>query len=347
VPTVAADMSQQEQLLVAAAKGGDDQAFTALIQPYRREIHVHCYRLLGSFHDAEDAFQDTLLRAWRLLGSFEGRAPFRAWLYRIATNVCLSMLARAKVRALAAHDPPPVDLPHGEPGAMLHLTPYPDRLLDEITDAEPGPDVRLEQREAVELAFVAAVQLLPPRQRAVLALRDVLGFSAAEVAELLETTVASVTSALQRARTTLAREQRAAPAGRPHRPASAGAERDVVRRYVDAWHRADIDRLVSLLTEDAVLAMPPLPLRYVGREQIAGFFATVPAGGQLDRILLVETRANGRPAVAAYAEDPVDRVHRAFGIMLLAMDGEQITSIVGFADPTMFSAFGLPQSLEE
>jgi RNA polymerase sigma-70 factor (ECF subfamily) len=296
-----------------------EDSFRSLTEPYVRELHLHCYRMLGSLHDAEDALQETLLRAWRHYGSLEGRGSVRALLYRIATNVCLTAAARAQSSRLA---------------------PYPDGLLDELPSEEAGPAARYDLRESVQLAFLAAVQHLPARQRAVLLLHDVLGWSAREVAELLDSTTAAVNSALQRARSTL--ERRRTDRQSPPRD----VERRPVRRYVEAWDAVDIEGLVALLREDAVLTMPPFPMRYVGRTAIAEFFATVPAGGALDQIRLVEIRANRQPAVAAYVFDPEGRAHRAYGVMVLTLDGDAIATITGFSDPSVFPVFGLPLELE-
>ena len=327
--------------LLKAARAGDGDAFTRLVAPHTRALHLHCYRMLGSLHDAEDALQETLIRAWRNLAQFGERSSFGRWLYRIATNVCLTMLARRK--PLPA---PPEPLPPApEADDQIVLNPYPDTLLSELPSSEPEPAARYDARESVQLAFLAAVQVLPPRQRAALLLRDVLGWSADEVAELLETTRASVNSALQRARETLERRRaegrlelgRAAPAE--------GAAAEVVGRFVEAWEAVDIPRLVALLREDAVMTMPPAPLLYRGSRVIGDFFATVPLEGALDRTRLLATRANGQPAVAVYFPDDETGGHRAYGLMVLVLDDDRIAEIVGFADPSLFPAFGLPAEL--
>ena len=328
-----------EAVLVAAARAGDEAAFRALTEPYRRELHVHCYRMLGSLHDAEDAFQETLLRAWRHLASFEPRSSIRAWLYRIATNVCLTAAARRQ------REPAPIthDLTTSE-GEAITLAPYPDALLDELSSAEPG--ARYDLDESVQLAFLAAVQLLPPRQRAVLLLRDVLGFAAAEVAELTDASTASVNSALQRARATLEQRRRDGRLDRTRTPPPDDVERSLVRRYIEAWQSVDIDALVALLREDAVMTMPPEPLLFRGAQAIGDFFATVPAGGALDEIRLLPTRANRKPALAAYLLDRESGNHQAYGLMVLSLDGDAIAEITGFADPTLFPLFGLPAELD-
>lgn len=328
--------------LLALARSGDQRAFADLVGPHLRELHVHCYRMLGSFQDAEDVTQEVLLRAWRHLDRFENRSSLRQWLYRIATNRCLTFQARAGTSPAGAETaPPPPNAPDVE---VVALQPYPDSRLSLLP--EHDPQARYDLQESVDLAFLSAIQLLPARQRAVLLLRDVLAFSAAETAGLLDTTVAAVNSALQRGRAAL-REQRAAGRLRPGRRAeSSAAERFILHRYLAAWHACDITGLVALLREDALLTMPPFPLAYRGREAIAQFLATVPAGGRLDQIALVPTRANMRPAVAAYVRDPGGRRAAAYGIMVLTIDGSTIGEITGFADPALFSLFGLPGHLE-
>jgi RNA polymerase sigma-70 factor, ECF subfamily len=315
--------------LLRAALDGDQARFGLLVAPHVRELQVHCYRMLGSFHDAEDATQETLLSAWRHLDTFQGRGPLRAWLYRIATTTCLKLLESRQRRRVAAR-------PDG--AEVRWLEPYPDRLLDDLPHDGPDPAALAEQRESVALAFVVALQQLTARQRAVLVLREVLGWSAAEVAELLETSVPAVNSALQRARATLA--QARPPAGSSARSLPA-QERDVVRRFMLAWQRRDLQGLAALLAEDAILHMPPQSLRYLGRERIVGFFGAVPADGRLDRIRLVATRANGQPALAAYLP-AADGAHRAYGVMVLVVAEDRIQAITGFQDASLFQAFGLP-----
>jgi len=312
-----------EPALIAAAGTGDEGAFGELADRYRRELHVHCYRMLGSVHDAEDALQETLLRAWRHLSSFEGRSSFRAWLYRIATNVCLAAIAR---RPRLAEEP-------------IVLTPYPDAWLDELPGEVAEPSARYDLRESVQLALVAAVQRLPPRQRAALLLRDVLGFSAKEVADLLEVSPTSVHSAVRRARATIAR---AAP---ERSPPPDDVQQSLVKRYIEAWESVDIAALLALMREDAVMTMPPDPAVFLGRREIVDFFATVPAGGALDEIPLVQTRANRQPAVGAYFPDPEAGVYRPYGIMVLTLDGESIAEITGCTDPSVFPLLELPAEL--
>jgi RNA polymerase sigma-70 factor (ECF subfamily) len=316
--------------LLQAALAGDQARFGLLVEPHVRELHVHCYRMLGSFHDAEDAMQETLLRAWRHLHTFQGRGPLRAWLYRIATTTCLKLLASAQRRRVAGSDG--ADVPY--------LEPYPDRLLDDLPDTGPDPAAVAEQRESVALAFVVALQQLTARQRAVLVLREVLGWSAAEVAVLLETSVPAVNSALQRARARLARVLSPASISARSLPVQ---EQLVVRRFMLAWQRRDLEGLAALLREDAVLHMPPQSLRLMGRGQVASFFGAVPADGRLDRIRLVATRANGHPALAAYLP-AADGSYRAYGVMVLVVDEGGIRAITGFQDASLFSAFGLPKT---
>lgn len=329
-----------EAVLVAAARDGDETAFRALTEPYGRELHVHCYRMLGSFQDAEDALQETLLRAWRHLSGFESRSSFRAWLYRIATNVCLKAAARRRPEA-----PMPSPYPSTPDGESIPLAPYPDALLDELPSATTEPGARYDLHESVQLAFLAAVQVLPPRQRAVLLLRDVLGFAANEVAELIGSTTAGVNSALQRARATLEQRRENGLLELTRTPPGDSVERSLVRRYVQAWESVDVPRLVALLREDAIMTMPPAPLLFRGREAIGSFFSTVPAGGALDEIRLLPTRANRQSALAGYVLDREADVYRAYGIMVLTLDGEAIAEITGFSDPMLFPLFGLPTEL--
>jgi RNA polymerase sigma-70 factor (ECF subfamily) len=293
----------------------DERAFALLIEPHRRALHLHCYRMLGSLHDADDALQETMLRAWKGSDRYEPRAQLGTWLHTIATNVCLTAIARRRAR--------PVELVED----LDHLQPYPDRLLDDLV-----------ARETVELAFITAIQLLPPKQRAVLILRDVLGWSAKEVAAALQEPVGAVTSSLQRARRRLERADR-----RPS--ASAEGERTLVERFMAAWDAVDIDALVALLTEDAVMTMPPERMSIAGAPAIGGFFATVPLEGRLEEIRLVPTAVNRQPALAAYAPDE-ERTHRPYGLMVLQIDGDLISGIVGFPDPWLFEQCGLPSELD-
>jgi RNA polymerase sigma-70 factor, ECF subfamily len=312
-----------EAQLLAGARAGDNDAFTALVAPHRRALHLHCYRMLGSLDDADDALQEAQLLAWRGLHTFAGRAPLRHWLYRIATTTCLKII-RARGRV-----PQPA-------GDLSFLQPYPDRLLDQLAAADPDPAAVVEQRDTVALAFVVALQRLPATQRAALLLRDVLAYSPAETARLLDTSVPAANSLLQRARATLGADH-GAGRSRPLDP----TDHQIVQRFVDAWRRRDIPGLAALLAEDAVLRMPPQRAEYAGRDSIVDFFATVPAGGRLDLIDLVEVRANGQPALAAYLPDDGDTC-RGYGIMVLDLAGGTISTITGFPDPALFAAFDLP-----
>ncbi|MFE9424645.1 sigma-70 family RNA polymerase sigma factor [Kitasatospora sp. NPDC006697] len=326
--------------LLTRARAGDGEAFRALVQPYQAELQVHCYRMLGSFQDAEDALQDTLLAAWQGIDGFEQRASLRTWLYRIATNRCLNARRSASRRRAKEWNVPQVEPP--EPtrlGEAVWLQPYPDSLLQAALDAPLGPEARYERAESVSLAFVTALQLLPPRQLAVLVLRDVLGFHAAEVADMLDATVDSVTSALKRARAAL---QRRSPAAgqRPPAPGSA-AEEAIVARFVRAWESADVDALVDLLTDEVFVSMPPVPFEYEGRELAARFCAAVLHAGR--RFELVPTRANGQPAFGAYLRGP-DGLSHGTGLFVLTLAGRRISALTRF-ESGVLPWFGLPRSL--
>jgi RNA polymerase sigma-70 factor (ECF subfamily) len=292
----------------------DEQAFALLIEPHRRALHLHCYRMLGSLHDADDALQETMLRAWQGSGRYEQRAKLGAWLHTIATNVCLTAIARRRAR--------PAEVVED----LEHLQPYPDRLLEDLV-----------VRETVELAFITAIQLLPPKQRAVLILRDVLGWSAKETAEALEDSVAAVNSALQRARAGV-------EGARRHIPAPGGRERALVKRFMAAWDAVDVDGLVALLTKDALMTMPPERMRFASARAIGDFFGSVPQDGRLDEIRLVPTSVNRQPALAAYSRGD-DGKHRPYGLMVLQIEGDLISGIVGFPDPWLFERSGLPAEL--
>ena len=332
--------------LVDRARAGDGQAFGELVGPYRRELQVHCYRILGSALDAEDALQETLVAAWQGLPGFEGRSSVRSWLYQIATRRCLNALRSASRRPQMDWPPPGVELP--EPtrlGEVVWLEPYPDILLEGLADAAPGPEARYEAREAISVAFVTALQLLPPRQRAVLILRDVLGFRASEAANILDCTEESVTSALKRARAAL-QYQRARSPGREPPPPDSARERALVRRFTQAYEAGDVHEVVALLTEDAWLIMPPVPLRYQGREPIARFLAATGfRPGRAAR--LVPTRANGQPAFGLYVRDPQAPVAHASGILVLTLAGSQISAMTGFLDNSALPIFGLPRTLPD
>jgi RNA polymerase sigma-70 factor (TIGR02960 family) len=334
-----------EGLLTRAAQG-DEDAFRELTDPYRRELQAHCYRILGSMQDAEDVLQETLVGAWRGLESFEQRASVRAWLYRIATNRALNALRDAGRRP-----PPALDLPFETPeptrvGEPTWIEPYADILLEGVLDASPGPDARYEIRETVELAFIAALQHLPPRQRAALVLRDVLGFHAAEVADMLDTSVDSIKSALKRARATL--EQRRPPTDRPRCPLpDSPGERELVRRFADAFQADDINGLVALLTEDVWLTMPPTPLEYQGPTLIASFLRENVTWRRGQSYRLVPTRANTQPAFGCYRTDAHGAIAHATGLVVLTLEGERIAAITQFMNPSILSRFGLPRTLRD
>jgi RNA polymerase sigma-70 factor (ECF subfamily) len=360
-----------EQGLLDRARAGDEQAFGRVIEPHRGELHAHCYRMLGSVHDAEDAVQDTWLRAWRSLGRFEGRSTLRSWLYTIATNVCLDQIAKRPKRVLPIDYGPSSD-PHVAPGDPLvesvWIEPYPDEILG-VEDGLAAPDATYERRESVELAFVAALQHLPANQRAVLILRAVLGFSAKEVAEALETSVASVNSALQRARATV--EERVPEQSQQATLRALGDEnvRELVDRYVDAWERCDVEAFAAMLAEDATFAMPPLSSWYRGRETIAQWAAGFPLSG-LWRWHVIRATANGQPALGFYAWNADEERYRPFALNVLGFRGSEVSDVTAFiarsAEPRdpeaferypdepldeakiddVFGRFGLPKTID-
>jgi RNA polymerase sigma-70 factor (TIGR02960 family) len=328
--------------LLSKARAGDGDAFRELTEPHRRELQVHCYRMLGSVQDAEDTVQDTLLAAWQGLGGFiEERASLRTWLYRIATNRCLNARRSASRRPAKEWDVPKVEPP--EPtrlGEVVWLEPYPDALLEGAVGAPLGPEARYEQTESISLAFVTALQVLPPRQLAVLILRDVLGFHANEVADMLDSTVESVNSALKRARASLERHQLAA--GRELPPVAGSPSEDaIVAKFAHAWESADLGALVALLTDDVFISMPPMPLEYQGREVVTRFCASLFDAGR--RFDLVPTRANGQPAFGAYLRSP-DGIRHGTGLYVLTLTGDRICAMTRF-DNSVLPWFGLPRSL--
>jgi RNA polymerase sigma-70 factor (TIGR02960 family) len=328
--------------LLSRARAGDGDAFRALTEPHRRELQVHCYRMLGSFQDAEDALQDTLLAAWQDLGGFAGRASLRTWLYRIATNRCLNALRAASRRPAKEWDVPKVEPP--EPtrlGEVVWLEPYPDAVLEGATGAPLGPEARYEQSESISLAFVTALQVLPPRQLAVLILRDVLGFHASEVADMLDSTVESVNSALKRARAGLQRRHPATADQEPPPAAGSPSEGAIVARFVRAWEAADMGALVALLTDDVFMSMPPMPFEYEGRDVVARFCASLFGAGR--RFDLVPTRANGQPAFGAYLRGPTGVSH-GVGLYVLTLAGDRICALTRF-ETSVLPWFGLPRSL--
>jgi RNA polymerase sigma-70 factor, ECF subfamily len=361
----------RERELLDAARGGDEGAYQRLVQPHQGELHAHCYRMLGSVHDAEDALQDAMLRAWRGMSRFEGRSSLRSWLYKIATNACLDVIGKRPKRVVPVDYGPATD-PHDGPGMPVSesawVEPYPDETL-EVEDGYASPGARYEQREAVELAFIAALQYLPASQRAVLILREVLGFSAKEVAETLETTTASVNSALQRARAAV--DERLPGQSQQETLRSVGDDeiREVVESYVDAWERGDIEGVVAMLTEDAAIAMPPLASWFEGGA-LPGFLATGPLSGDW-RWRHIPVRANGQPAIAVYCWDANEKSYLPFSLGILTFDGSRIKDATYFinrsieatdraayarwpeqpaADPATalvdFERFGLPDRLD-
>lgn len=328
--------------LITRARAGDGDAFRELTEPHRRELHVHCYRMLGSFHDAEDALQDTLLSAWQGIGAFQRRASIRTWLYQIATNRCLDTLRSASRRPSAPWDIPEVEPPDPTRlGEFVWLEPFPDALLDGAVGAPPGPAALYEQAEAISLAFVTALQALPARQLAVLILRDVLGYHAKEVAEMLDTTVESVTSALKRARAGLQRQLPPTDDRQPPPAPGSPAEQALVAKFVRAYASADIDALIALLTEDIYVSMPPIPLEYHGRADVARFYATILRPDWTYDF--VPTRANGQPALAAYLRAPTG-IRHGIGLVVLTLNGDRISAITRF-DTSVLPSFGLPRSL--
>ena len=330
--------------LIDRARAGDGEAFGQLTALHRRELLVHCYRILGSLQDAEDALQDTLLAAWQGLAAFEGRASIRTWLYRVATSRCLNILRSASRRPAMDWSVPDVEsIEPTRMGEVVWLEPYPDVLLEGVVARPPGPEARYESAEAISLAFVTALQLLPPRQRAVLILRDVLGFHAAEVAEMLEASQESVTSALKRARATLGRHL--PPSGQRMPPPQPGSEveQQLVTRLTRAYETGDVDGLVALLTDDVWVRMPPVPLEYQGRDLAARFNATI-TFRQGRTYQLVRTRANGQLAFGAYLRDPGGGVSHAMGLLVFTVTGDRICAVTRF-DNSVLPRFGLPRSL--
>ena len=328
--------------LIERARAGDGEAFRELTEPYRRELRVHCYRMLGSLQDADDAVQETLIAAWQGLGGFEERASIRTWLYRIATNRCLN--AR---RAAGRHPVKEWDIAEYRPpeptrfNEIVWLEPFPDSLLGGVTDVPPGPEARYEQSESMSLAFVTALQVLPPRQVAVLVLRDVLGFHAIEVAEMLDSTVDSVNSLLKRARAGLQRRRSGGPEREPAPALGSAVEQATVTEFVCAYEAGDLDALIGLLTGDVFLSMPPLPLEYEGIDVVRRFYASMMGSGR--RFDLVPTRANGQPAFGAYLRTP-SGVRHGTGLLVLTLAGDRISSVTRF-DTSVLPWFGLPRSL--
>lgn len=326
--------------LLTRARSGDDVAFEELVHPYLRELHAHCYRILGSVADTEDAFQESLTAAWKGLAGFEGRASFRTWLYRIATGRCLNMLRAGRrspggAKGMVGQPPKPTRF-----GEVLWLEPYPDALLAEVPDPTAGPEARYEQRETISLAFITALQLLPPRQRAALILTDVLDFSAREVADMLETTEHAIYGAVKRARATLARQL---PSAEPPPLPNSPDEQQVLDRLVRAWEECDANALVALLTQDAWLRMPPRPGEHQGRETIERWFATV-LFREGQRFRLVSTRANGQPGFGVYLFSPLSHVAHGSALVVVTLAGSRVSAITLFESGEL-ARFGLPRSV--
>jgi RNA polymerase sigma-70 factor (TIGR02960 family) len=333
--------------LIARAATGDHDAFRELVEVHSHELQVHCYRILGSLQDAEDALQETLVSAWRNLGDFGQRSSLRTWLYQIATNRCLSMLRADSRRPRSATHLPDLTLPEptGVSDVPPWLEPYPDVLLDNLVDQAPGPEARYETTEAISLAFITALQLLPPRQRAVLVLRDVLGYRASEVAKMLDATQESVQSALKRARATVDNYLADSGSSRPARQPDTTAERHLVAQLTDALERADVQALVGILAEDVRVSMPPAMLEYRGIDAALQFFAAATLRpGRSYRV--VPTRANGEPAFGMYLADPHTGVFRAYGLLVVTIAGDRIGVVTGF-DASVMPRFGLPRTLPE
>jgi RNA polymerase sigma-70 factor (TIGR02960 family) len=329
--------------LVDRARSGDEAAFEQLVGPYRRELHAHCYRILGSVADADDALQETLTAAWRGLPSFEGRASIRTWLYRVATSRCLNMVRSAKRRPSVAQ--PVLGVKPPEPTRLtdvVWLEPYPDVLLPDVPDDAAGPEARYELRESISLAFITALQLLPPRQRASLILRDVLGFSAKEVAVLLDSTEQSVASALKRARATLNREM---PPLDRQAPVNSPDEQMLLTRLVEAFEASDVAGIVALMTDDVWVRMPPMPFEYQG-PALAGRFLETVAFRQGRRYRFIPARANGQPAYGVYLHDPLTQVAQAFGLFVITIAGDRVSAVTRFEN-SVLPRFGLPRTIAD
>src|SRR5687768_7320580 len=351
--SITQDQNSTEAGRLAAARTGDEHQFGELTEPYRRELQVHCYRILGSLHEAEDMVQETMLIAWKRLNTYEGRASFRSWLYKIATNSCLDFLDQKKSRRLLPFE----KLPPSDPQTPIlsptpeitWLEPFPDEWLSD--KSATNPEARYSDTESISLAFLTALQTLPPRQRAVLILRDVLDFSAIETGDVLELTVSSVNSALHRARTTLSQRYPRGEMEDPTMPATDERTQRLLDHFVQAWERADVDGLVALLKADAAFAMPPSPSWYQGLEAIRMFSATTifaddgmfPGKG-LNRWRLLPTRANGSPAFAIYQRDENDE-YQAFGLIALTFQEGKLSQIISFIDPSLPLLFGFPAKL--
>jgi len=345
--------SVRERALIDAARSGDENAYAALVEPHRRELRAHCYRMLGSAHDAEDAVQDALLRAWRGLPRFEGRSSTRSWLYKITTNACLNAIARQPKGRVLPMDFGPASDPHDGAGTPLvesvWVEPYPDADLP-LADMFAAPDARYDRRESVELAFVAALQHLPPNQRAALIMREVLGFSAKESADTLDTSVASINSALQRARKTIDETLPERSQAQTLRALGDDRVTEMVESYMEAWERGDVEAVTAMLAEDAAITMPPMASWFRG-EGVEIFLREWAFNGRVydlegrRSVRVLPTRANGQPAIATYAWNDEAGAHLPTVLQVLSFDGDRITEITGFVDPTAHARFGLPERL--
>lgn len=334
-----------EHSTLERAREGDDEAFRELTDPYRRELLVHCYRLLGSLTDAEDLLQETLLAAWRGLAGLHDLAALRSWLYRIATNRCLNA-RRAAARRVPVEPVPPFQPPAPtRRGEITWLQPYPDALLESIADTAPGPEARYHATEAVELAFVVALQRMPPRQAAALVLRDVLGFSAGEVAAMLDTGPTAVKGVVQRARAALDHSRPPRPAPGSPRDRASAQDRDVSQRFARAFTAGDVGAVVALLTDDAWLSMPPAPHEYQGHEAIAAFLRASFGFRGTRRVLLVPAQANTQPAFGSYLREHATDNATPAGLIVLTARGDQLTAITRFHLDALYPRFGLPASL--
>jgi RNA polymerase sigma-70 factor (ECF subfamily) len=327
--------------LIERAQSGDETAFRELVDAHHHELHLHCYRMLASFHDAEDALQETLIAAWRGLSSFEGRSSIRTWLYHVATSRCLNILRSGRVRAREEALMQPTELPQPTRlGEVLWIEPYPDALIDRVADRTPGPEARYQTTEAVSLAFITALQLLPPRQRAVHILRDVLGFHSKEVAQMLDSTEESVNSALKRARATLRQRVPALGTRDVAQLPNSPDERGLVERFTRAFQSDDIESLVALLTEDVWISMPPMPFEWQGHQRAREVLRAVLEPGRQ----LVATRANGQPAFGLFLPDPRAPILHAVGLLVLTLAGDRISAITRF-ETSLLPQFGLPRTL--
>lgn len=343
--TMGRQQSANDEHAVAAATAGDEEAFAALTRRHRRELHVHCYRMLASFEDAEDLVQETFLRAWQKRHTFQGRASFRAWLYRIATNACLDFLARHERRVMEIEVRGNTSVRPTTPH-VAWLQPYPDRLLGQPDGSGTSPEDAVVRKESIELAYIVALQCLPPRQRAVLLLRDVLDWSAAETARLLDASVAAVNSALQRARATI-RQRGIARDDVVASTRAEGEDRRLAQQYVEATERGDTDALIRMLSRDAFFTMPPAPIAFAGNRDVVeswieGGFGLPP----FDDFRCIITHANGMPAVVNYIRRPGDSHHSAFALDVLRIERGMITEIIAFELDTLVEAFGIPRTLQ-